>query len=156
MTFDQALNRAAALCSSCERCPSDINAKALSWGLSEPDAARLVAALVKDNFLNEERYARAFVNDKFRFQHWGRTKIRYALHAKGISDALISLALEDAIDDDCYLDDCIQLLRQRMRGMALPLSQADRARLYRFAAQRGFETSVISRALSGVVSADDF
>ena len=156
MTYEQAMNRAAALCSSSEHCPSEIHAKAIAWGLDEGDANRLVEALTQENFLNEERYAHAFVNDKFRFQHWGRTKIRFALRAKGISDALIALALDEVIDDDAYLEDCLSLLRQRMRGMALPLDARDRARLYRFAAQRGFEAGVISRAMARCGQPDDF
>lgn len=155
MTFEQALSRAASLCSASERCPSDIHAKAIGWGLTEADASRLVVRLTEENFLNEERYVRAFVNDKFRFQHWGRTKIRFALRAKGLSDSLVSQALEEVIDTEDYLDDCVRLLQQRMRGMSLPLSQADRARLYRFAAQRGFESNVISRSLSRLSSSVD-
>lgn len=156
MTYEQALTRAATLCSSSERCPSEVHAKALAWGLAESDADRLVVALKRENFLNEERYVHAFVSDKFRFQHWGRTKIRYALRAKGISDTLITSALDEVIDNDTYLEDCLALLRQRMRGMSLPLDPRDRARLYRFAAQRGFEAGVISRALVRCSQPDDF
>lgn len=148
MTYEQALNRAASLCSSCERCPADIQSKALGWGLSEEEAARLVAHLIEENFLNEERFARAFANDKYRFQHWGRIKIQYALRAKGIRDSLIEIALEEVAEEEDYLDDCVALLQHRMQGMEVPLSQADRARLYRFAAQRGFESSVISKAFN--------
>lgn len=156
LTYEQALNRAATLCSTSERCTSDIYSKALGWGLSEADAERLVAALISEKFIDESRYARAFVNDKYRFQHWGRTKIRYALRAKRIADSLIDAALAEVVDDEDYLDECLTLLRHRLRGMSLPLSTNDRARLYRFAAQRGFEPSVISKAMSRCTdSADD-
>lgn len=147
MTYEQALNRTASQCSTSEQCAFDIHAKALRWGLSEDDAQRLVETLVKERFIDDERYAHAFANDKFRFQHWGRTKIHYALRAKGISDGVIDGALEQCIDADQYLSECEELLCNRMRGMDLPLSQPDRARLYRFALQRGFESSVISKAL---------
>lgn len=153
MTYDQALSRAASLCATAERCPSDIHSKALSWGLSEDEVARLVAHLVQEKFLDEARYAHAFANDKSRFQHWGRTKIRYALRAKGISDTVINTALDSVIDDtEAYLDQCVTLLQGRMRGMSLPLSPQDRARLYRFAAQRGFESDIILRAVDRLLS----
>lgn len=148
MTYEQALNRAAALCSTSERCPSEILSKALGWGIAEADAERLVATLIQEHFIDERRYARAFVNDKYRFQHWGRTKIRYALRAKQIADSLINDALAEVVDDEDYLSECLAILRHRLKGMALPLSPNDRARLYRFAAQRGFEPNVISKALS--------
>ena len=147
LTYDQALNRAAALCSQSERCSSDIFTKARSWGLAEPEAARLVGYLTREGFLDEARYARAFVNDKFRFEQWGRVKISYALRAKGIDDNLIDEALDDKIDPDDYLATCVELLNKKMRTLELPLSPDDRARLLRFAAQRGFESYIISKAL---------
>lgn len=148
MTYSQALNKAAALCSQSERCPYDIRQKVLGWGLAEDDADRLIDYLTREGYLDEARFTRAFVSDKFRFERWGRVKIRYALRGKGISDTLIDMAMDDAIDADDYQQACSDLLRQRMRGMSMPLSQADRARLFRFAAQRGFESSVIARAIS--------
>lgn len=147
MTYDQALNRAASLCSQSERAPQDIYQKALDWGLSEDDASRLIAYLTQEHFLDERRFALAFVGDKFRFDHWGRIKISYALKMKGISSSIISEAIEERIDEEEYQTVCAELLKGRMRGMSLPLSPNDRARLYRFLAQRGFESSVISRAM---------
>ena len=147
LTYDQALNHAAALCSQSERCPGDIFTKAQSWGLTEPEAARLVGYLTSEGFLDEARFARAFVNDKFRFEQWGRVKIRYALRAKGIDDGLIDEALDEKIDSDEYIATCSDLLIKKMRTLDLPLSPTDRARLLRFAAQRGFESYIISKAL---------
>ena len=140
--------RAAALCAASEHCPSDVRDKLIRWGLGETEADALVAQLISENYLNEERYAHAFVHDKFMFQHWGRAKIRFALRAKAIPDALIDAAMDECIDTDAYVDDCVQIVQRKMQGMSLPLSQADRARLYRFAAQRGFEPSVISQAIA--------
>lgn len=148
LTYDQALYKAAALCSVGEKAPQDIYQKLLGWGISEPDAARMMAYLTQENYLSEERFAKAFVNDKFRFEHWGRIKIAYALRGKGIEDRYVSLALEEKIDPEEYLETCRDLLAAKMRGMEQPLSQNDRARLYRFASQRGFESNIIGRALS--------
>lgn len=152
LTYDQALLRASTLCSQSEKAPQDIYEKAISWGLAEEEAARLVARLIEENFLSEERFARAFVNDKFRFAHWGRIKVMYALKAKGISESVINAAFEEKVEEEDYDETCRQLLQARMKNMALPLSMQDRARLYRFAAQRGFESSVIGRALSAILS----
>ena len=152
ITAEQALNRAAALCSQAERCPADIFAKVQSWGLGEQEAARIVARLEHEGFLDERRYVRAFVADKFRFEHWGRVKIGYALRGKGIGEALVSEALAEVIDPDEYLEACVALLTARLRTLAQPLSLADRARLYRFAAQRGYESPVIAHALDVCLS----
>lgn len=152
MDYSIALNRAASLCSQSEKAPQDIYRKALTWGLDEPDAERLVARLIEEHFIDEKRYARAFVNDKFRFAHWGRVKVSAALRAKGIPENIISIAFDEKIEEEDYLQTCRDLLANRMKGMSLPLSQPDCARLFRFAAQRGFEMSVISRALSDLLS----
>lgn len=148
LTYDQALYRAAQLCSQGEKCPSDIYEKVQEWGLSEADAARLVGWLTEEKYLDERRFVHAFVNDKFTYQHWGRVKIAYTLRMKDISESLIDETMSDVIDEEQYLDTCASLLRARMKGLELPLSQPDRAKLYRFAAQRGFESSVISKSLS--------
>lgn len=150
LTYEQALLRASSLCSQAEKAPQDIYNKALAWGLSETDSARLVAQLIEENFLSEERYAHAFVNDKYRFAHWGRIKVIHALRAKGIGESAIQTALEEKVEEEDYDQTCRDLLQTRMKNMSLPLSLQDRARLYRYAAQRGFESGVISRALDAI------
>lgn len=148
LTYDQALNRAAQLCSKGEQCPSDIFEKVQEWGLPEVEAAKMVAYLTQEKYLDEARYVHAFVNDKYTYQHWGRMKIAYALRMKGIEEALIEENMEEIIDSDDYFETCSSLVTAKVKGMPLPLSQADRAKVFRFAAQRGFESSVISKALS--------
>ena len=138
------LSKAAALCSKTEKCAYDIRQKLLAWGASADDSDSIIERLVAERFIDDARYARAFVNDKFRFEHWGRVKISYTLRAKQIDDAVISAAMDDVIAPDDYRQVCADLLSQRMRGMSQPLSAADRARLFRYAAQRGFEASVIA------------
>lgn len=151
LSYDQALNRAASLCSQGEKCSSDIFDKVLSWGIPEAEAARLVAYLIDEKFIDDTRFAHAFVNDKFIYQHWGRIKIRYTLRQKGIEDSVIGQMLEEVIEPEAYVEACADALRPKLRGMEAPLATNDRARLYRFAAQRGFEPSVISQALHTLV-----
>ncbi len=155
LTYDQALYKAAQLCSQGEKCPSDIFEKVQEWGLSEADAARLVGWLTSEKYLDEKRFVHAFVNDKLTYQHWGRIKIAYSLRMKGISDQLIEDTMSEVIDASQYLETCTALLRTKYKGMELPLSQNDRAKLYRFAAQRGFESSVVSRAMKALNADDD-
>lgn len=155
LTYDQALNRAAQLCSKGEQCPSDIFEKLQEWGLSEVEAAKMIAYLTQEKYLDEARYVHAFVNDKYTYQHWGRMKIAYALRMKGIEEALIEENMEEIIDPDDYFETCSSLVTAKVKGMSLPLSQADRAKAFRFAAQRGFESSVISKALSLISKAID-
>lgn len=155
MTPDQALNRAAAYCSQAERAPQDVEDKLRNWEVSDEDIEQIMQRLRDDNFLNEERYVHAFINDKFLYERWGRIKIIFALRQKGISGSIVNNTLDDVIDPDAYLETLTDLLRAKMRGMSVPLDQRNRAKLYRFAQQRGFEAGFISRALSVLNSCSD-
>lgn len=146
MNKEQIKSHLEGLCARSEQAPHDMLQKAIRLGLEPEEAEELIEQLIEEHYLDASRYAMAFVNDKFRFEHWGRVKISYALRNKGIDDSVISIALDEKIDPEDYLETCCNLMQSRMRGMELPLSQNDRARLYRFLAQRGFESSVISRA----------
>ena len=147
MTYEQALNRAAAYCSQAERAPHDVEQKLCDWEVAEADAARIMQRLRDEHFLDEARFVHAFVNDKFTYERWGRVKIAYALRQKGIAGALVQNTMADVIDEEAYVETLADLLRGKMRGMKLPLATNDRAKIYRFAAQRGFESPVIGQAL---------
>jgi regulatory protein len=147
MTYEQALNKAAAWCSKAERATRDVLDKLRVWEVSEADAARIIQWLTDEGFLSEARYVHAFVNDKLTYDHWGRIKIRYALQQKGVSPEQIALAFDEQINEEQYLGTLVDLLKGKMRGMKQPLDRNDRAKLYRFAASRGFETAVCSQAL---------
>lgn len=147
LTYEQALNRAAAYCSKAEHCADEVSRKVIEWGRTPADAERIVQWLRDERFIDDARYVRAFVHDKFNYAHWGRMKIAYTLRMKHLSDALIQEALAEVSDSDDYLETLVSLLRNKMRGMELPLSQNDRAKLYRFAMQRGYESDDIGKAI---------
>lgn len=150
LTPDKALAKAAHLCAQGEKSPKEIFDKLITWGVSEPVAEQIVCRLREEKYIDEERYAHAFVHDKFVYEHWGKVKISYALRQKGISESLISNTLDDVISDEDYVQSLSDLLASRMRGMSLPLSVNDRAKLYRFAMQRGYDSQTFSSAVRGV------
>ena len=154
LTPSQAQNRAAALCARSEQAPTDIRAKLIKWGLNTSDAARIVRGLTEQGFINEERYARAFVKDKFTFNGWGRIKIAHQLRLKGIPDATIQDAMT-AIDEDAYHDRLVELLRAKWRTVSDREPRAAWAAMMRFAASRGFEASLASACIKEVTHIDD-
>lgn len=155
LTYEQALSKAAHLCSTAEKAPQEIFDKLITWGISSDAAEEIVCKLKEEKYLDEARYAHAFVHDKFNYEHWGKMKIAYNLRNKGISDSLISNTLDDVISDDEYVSVLADSLKSKMRGMSIPLSQNDKAKLYRFAAQRGFESRYVSIALNALKISDD-
>lgn len=111
LTYKEAYIKAGALCARAEKAPSEIRQKAIrDWRLEPDDADRLVEELTKEGFINEERYARAFVNDKFKYAHWGKAKIAAALRQKGIDSELIDSALAEVVDEEAELQALKQIL----------------------------------------------
>lgn len=145
-------NRATALCARSEYSPYDIVRKCRDWGLSEAESESLVERLKEERFIDERRYVHAFVNDKLKYAHWGRVKIQFALRQKQLPDALICEALDEVMEPDSYQETLVSLLRQKMARMPRPLSPQDRAKVYRFAASRGYEMETIARAMEMVLN----
>ncbi|MGL4994273.1 MAG: regulatory protein RecX [Bacteroidales bacterium] len=147
MDYKEGVNRAAAFCASSEHCRSEVVDKLEKWGVSPEDTDSIIEYLQKEGYLNEERYAEFYVRDKYRINKWGRVKIEYSLRQKRVERSAISSAL-DTIDQDLYMDNLCDLLKAKSRTVSSKDSYDRRAKLYRFAASRGFDSEEISRALS--------
>jgi regulatory protein len=138
----EAKTKLEALCAYQERCSFDLNKKLMQWGFDQEDRDRLLADLISNNFLSEERYAEAFVSGKFNIKKWGRIKIRQQLKQKRISDYSINKGLS-LIDDDRYIEQIENLCVQKMRSMKSVSSYADKVKVYRFLSSKGYETELI-------------
>jgi regulatory protein len=154
LTKPQAMNRVAALCARSEQAPGDIRDKLTKWGLSRADADEILQQLTEQGFIDEERYAKAFVNDRFTFNGWGRIKIAHQLRQKGIKTEIIEEAIT-AIDDDRYRERLTELLRAKWRSVKDREPRAAWAAMMRFAASRGFETAISSECVRQVTRIDD-
>ena len=154
LTVPQALNRAAALCARSEQAPGDIREKLVKWGLNAHEASQVMTRLIEQGFIDNERYARAFVKDKFQFNGWGRIKIGHQLRQKGIPDSVISTALE-LIDDTIYRERLDQLLTAKWKTVRDREPRAAWAAMMRFAASRGFESTIASECIRHVTHIDD-
>ena len=102
MTKEEALRQMAAYCAGAERCKSDIAEKLKKKEIDVETIENIIAYLEKEKYLNEERFCRAFVNDKFRFAKWGKLKIRQALNLKRIPSDMVYDAL-DSIDEEAII-----------------------------------------------------
>lgn len=138
LNYDQALSKVAALCSGSEHCISDVESKMEKWGVSAPDTEKIVAYLLKEKYIDESRYARAYCADKYRYNQWGRYKIRQMLHLQHISDEDISQALEQ-IDDDEYTDMLRHIMEKKNREIKDTDPYKRKGKLVRHAISKGFE-----------------
>ena len=137
-----AYDKAALLCSRYEKCTSQIYEKLKLWGLSTAESEQVVKQLVEEKYLDDERFARAYVKDKFRFNHWGKQKIAHVLRAKNISPEILDLALEEIVDDD-YSDNLRKLLTDKEKSIKSKDKYDKRNKLMRFALGRGFESGKV-------------
>ena len=147
MQYKIALQRAAALCSRQEQCSSHIREKLKSWNVSEADTGQIISLLIKEKFLDDSRYASFFVRDKFKFNRWGKIKLTAMLRQKEIPKAVIEEAL-DQIDPESYHETCTRLISEKSATLKESNQFKRKGKLFRFAAQRGFESDLIHQILS--------
>lgn len=146
LTTEQATIRAEELCAASERSSGEIRTKLYRWGIPRSDAERIVEHLVERRFVDDSRFAAAYVRDKLEFSGWGRLKISAGLYAKGIDRSTISEAL-DAIDSERYAAVLDRLIARLRRDIPDADTYEGRTRIFRRAASRGFEPSLIAAAL---------
>src|SRR5437016_5568769 len=95
LTPNQALSKAQLSCAYQERCQQEMRDKLYEWGLFSDAVESIIANLISDNYLNEERFAKAYAGGKFRIKKWGRIKIKIELKKRKISDYCIRKAMEE-------------------------------------------------------------
>jgi regulatory protein len=110
----------------------------------------IIAKLKTEKFLDDERYVKAYVSDKFRLNKWGKIKIRHYLKAKGLSDGLIETGLKE-IDDDQYKKVLIAIIKEKSRKVKTTNKYEKTGQIIRFAQSRGFEPEIIHRYLNEVI-----
>ena len=153
MTEQEAFLQLAALCAQAEHCEQEMRDKMRRWGLDEAAQDKVVERLTKERYIDEERYARAFVKDKIRYNKWGRRKVQQALWLKRI-DKDIQQRVLDEIDEKEYLDVLRPLLKQKRKTTKAESDYELNQKLVRFALSRGFGFDIIRQCMD--VNEDDF
>ena len=148
MSYDEVLYKLAAKCSVSEQCLSDIEAKLAKYDLTEEEKTRILRHLVEEKYIDDGRYAEAYVRDKYRFNKWGRIKIAQGLRIKDIDRETINTAME-AIDEAEYLNILHSLIQSKRRSTKGKNDYEVNGKLIRFAIGRGFEFSAIRQCLNG-------
>lgn len=146
LTEKEALYKIAAYCSTAEHCLSEVKEKLETWNVSSEQQENIIKYLEKEQYINEERYAHSYVNDKFRFNKWGKNKIKQGLQLKGILPETIQNALE-SINTDEYILTLRQLLNAKNKSIKARNDYERCGKLIRFAIGRGYELSIIKQCL---------
>ena len=146
MTEQESYLQLAALCAQAEHCQQEMRDKMRRWELDETVQNRILARLVKERYIDDERYARAFVKDKIRYNKWGHRKVQQALWQKHI-DSDVQQRVLDEIDEKEYLDVLRPLLKQKRKSIKAASDYEQNQKLVRFALGRGFSFDIIRQCL---------
>ena len=146
LSKEQALAKAASLCSCREYCTSQIQERLLSWGISDRDTEDIICHLIKEKYIDNFRLSRAYCHDKFCYSHWGRVKIRQMLRHLRLNDEEIAEGMT-AIPEDDYLQALSEALRAKDRALRDEDPYQRKGKLVRHLLSRGFETELIYDAV---------
>lgn len=136
-----------AYCAAAEHCEMEARMRLRQWKCDSKNEDEIIDYLIAENFISDERYAKAFVHDKLLYQGWGRVKIAYMLRGKKIAFDIIQSAIQ-TIDDEEYSRILNRLISQRLPQNQLPaIDKSTLDSLYRFLIQRGFTLDEIKSAI---------
>lgn len=145
-------DRAAYLCSRSEKSSGNIGKKLQEWGLTSGEAEPVLDKLAANKFIDDNRFAKSYVRDKFRFNKWGKIKIRYQLKAEKIPEDIIKQAIEE-IDDHSYAEILVKLISDKNKTIRADDPYERRAKLFRFAQSHGFEPELIHPVIDKIEKA---
>ena len=145
-TEQEAYLQLAAVCAQAEHCEQEMRDKMKRWGMDIEAQNRVIERLTNERYIDNERYARAFVKDKVRYNKWGRRKVQQALWMKRIDEDIQQRVL-DEIDDEEYLKVLVPLLKQKRKSIKAANDYELNQKLVRFALSRGFGYSIIRQCL---------
>ena len=145
-TEEEAFLQLAALCANAEHCQYEMLEKMKRWELSDEAQARVMARLIEERYVDDRRYARAFVKDKICYNKWGRRKVQQGLWMKRIDKEIQDEVLNE-IDEKEYLNVLKPLLKQKRKSIKANSDYELNQKLVRFAYGRGFTFDIIRQCL---------
>lgn len=149
VTPELALTKLMVMTSRGEKCSGDAVKLLTRWEIDEREQAKIISRLIADKWIDDSRYANAFVRDKSNHSSWGRYKIKNALQIKGVDKDVIEQALNE-IDNDSSSENLIKLLEKKARSTKFTNLYDLKGKLFRYAMSRGFEFSEITDAMDGL------
>ena len=142
------------LCARAEKSEGDARRLMRGWGLAEHDAQQVLDRLVRDRFIDDSRYAEAFVREKLRLSGWGEYKIRTALQRKGVGKELIDAALSQA-DRSGMGKRLAQQLERKARTVKYATQYELKTKLIRYGLSLGYDYEAVMDAASAMVRETD-
>ena len=159
LTPQEAYARLASYCAQAERSPSDLRRRMQRLALKEELQAELLMRLEAEGFVSGERFARAFVHDKHRFNGWGPRRLEHELRRHGIASSVIAATLEELEEETSAEDEeprVLELLRAKQRSLPVGLERRKAYdRLMRFGLYRGYDYDEVREAITQLLDTDE-
>lgn len=147
----EAYLRASSYCAYQERTQDEVRERLREWHIRGEDAELVIVRLIEENFLNEERFAKAFAGGKYRMKQWGRLKIRQELRARGLSDFCIKQALKE-IEENEYRQTLRRVLEKKNETLKDEELMIRKQKLVRYALGKGYENDLIWSAVEDMLA----
>ena len=149
-TKEQALQKIKQYCTYQERCHAEVKEKLYSFKLYKKETEEIIARLIEENYLNEERFAMQFAGGKFRIKNWGRVKIKHALKQRQVSEYVIKKALAQISEID-YNNALNKIAAQKLKALKSEKKIFIKKRkLKDYLLQKGYEAKAISNIVNGL------
>lgn len=146
ITVKEALEKAQMLCGKQEKCTYDILQKLREWRIPSNEHDALVSKLKEDGFIDEERYCKAYVIDKIKFNKWGKLKIRFNLKGKNIPESIIDEAF-CSVTEEFYMKMIEKEVKEKKKTVLVSNQYEMRDKIMRFAQSRGYEFDIVDDLL---------
>ena len=148
-TPDQAFAKAKHYCAYQERSHTEVKEKLYGYGLRKTEVETILAKLIEENYLNEERFAKQFAGGKFRMKKWGRVKITHELKQKRVSSYNIRIGLEE-IDETEYRSTLNKLAEAKWKLLKKDQYIARQVKTRQYLLQKGFEPALVTAAITAI------
>jgi regulatory protein len=148
LTKEQAIQKLKHYCAYQERCHSEVKEKLYGLGVWKKEHDEIIASLIEENYLNEERFAIAFAGGKWRIKQWGRVKIKYELKQKQVSEYCIKKAMKQ-IEEEEYLKVLDKLAKEKYASLKSEQYLIRKKKVLDYLIGKGFESSLAMAALPG-------
>ena len=143
------LDRARRYCAFSEQCEDAVRQKLVTWGASPVQSDEIIAKLQNENYLDDERYARAYCESKILHQHWGRQKVLYQLRLKHLPRPAVDSGMS-AVSDEAYFAVLTTVAEKKLAELSNTTPNL-RQKLTSFLLTRGFLINEINQVLINIL-----
>lgn len=151
LTKEQALQKLRQYCAYQERSHYEVQQKLYDLGVRKAEHDEIIATLIEEDYLNEERFAIQFVGGKFRMKDWGRKKIYYALKEKKVSEYSIKKALKQ-IDEEAYQETLRELAEKKYESLKGEQYLLRKRKTIDYLLQKGYESDLVTSTVNSIAT----